>query len=286
MDIKSKGRSGSNFKSHEDSFRAEEFQHVKMPPFSKEAERSVIGGLMLDNSFRDEINILLKPYDFYLPEHRELFEIMMELSENGYPLDFVTLSNALEDQKKLEKIGGLAYLSDLVKNTPSALNIKAYAEIVREKAILRQLLSASSEIADKVYFPEGLSCRELVDIAEQKVFAIAEHGSAEQRPVHAKDVVAEVVEKLDNLVQKPGGVTGEAMGYVDLDKLTAGLQAADLVIVAGRPSMGKTTFAMNIAEYVAMNASKPVLVFSLEMPKDSIMLRTLSSFSRVDQSAI
>jgi replicative DNA helicase len=286
MDIKSKGRAGSLKGNTGESFYEDDLQHVKIPPFSKEAERSVIGGLMLDNSFRDEINILLKPSDFYAPEHRTLYEIMMELSEAGHPLDFVTLSNALEDQKKLEKIGGIAYLTDLVKNTPSAANIKAYGAIVREKAILRQLLSASSEIADKVYFPEGLSCRELVDIAEQKVFAIAEHGSQEQRPTHAKDIVAEVVEKLDNLVQKPGGVTGESTGYVDLDKLTSGLQPADLVIIAGRPSMGKTTFAMNIAEYVAMNSTKPVLVFSLEMPKDAIMLRTLSSFSRVDQSAI
>ena len=300
MEIKAKGRStrrssssSSNHPSTEGdglSYQADsyspELQHLKMPPYSREAERSVIGGLMLDNASRDEVNLLIKTEDFYLPENRLIYGVMMELSEAGQPLDFVTLSNALDNQKKLEKAGGFAYLTDLVKNTPSAANIKAYATIVREKSVLRQLLSASTEISEKVYFPEGLSCHDLVDMAEQKVFAIAEHGTTEQRPVHAKDIVAEVVEKLDSLVERPGGVTGESTGYVDLDKLTAGLQPADLVIIAGRPSMGKTTFAMNIAEYVAMNVTKPVLVFSLEMPKDAIMLRTLSSFSRVDQSAI
>jgi replicative DNA helicase len=168
VEIKSKGRSSSSSSGHGESYSSE-LQHLKMPPYSREAERSVIGGLMLDNTCRDEVNLLIKTDDFYLPEHKMIYEVMIQLSEANQPLDFVTLSNALDNLKKLEKAGGLAYLTDLVKNTPSAANIKAYALIVREKSILRRLLSASTDIAEKVYFPEGLSCRELVDLAEQKV---------------------------------------------------------------------------------------------------------------------
>lgn len=268
------------------SWQQDDVQKLKVPPHSIEAEQSVIGGLLLDNEAWDRVSSRLTEVDFYRREHKLIFSMIQKLAGQNTPFDVVTLCDALESEQVLEQVGGLGYLSELAKNTPSVANIGAYADIVRERSILRQLLAISSDMADKVYNPEGLSSGQILDEAERKVFAIAEHGSKDAGPTSVKEVIPVVVNKLDELMQSEGGITGLSTHYVDLDRLTSGLQAADMVIVAGRPSMGKTTFAMNIAENVAMDAKKPVLIFSMEMPKDALVLRMLSSMGRVEQSAL
>lgn len=267
-------------------FGEDELRQLKLPPHSLEAEQSVIGGLMLDNQAWDRISDKVYEKDFYRKEHRFIFQEIARLAEKSTPFDVVTLSDGLEHAGKLEDVGGLSYLSELARNTPSVANIAAYAQIVHEKAILRELLAVSTEVADKVYFPEGASVTDILDEAEQKVFAIAEHGQRETGPVSIKDIVPSVIERLDALMQKEGGITGLATHYKDIDKLTSGLQNADLVIIAGRPSMGKTLLGMNIAENIAMDSDKPALIFSMEMPKDSLIMRQLSSMGRIDQSAL
>lgn len=268
------------------SWQQDDVKKLKVPPHSIEAEQSVIGGLLLDNEAWDRVSSRLTEVDFYRREHKLIFSMIQKLAGQNTPFDVVTLCDALESEQVLEQVGGLGYLSELAKNTPSVANIGAYADIVRERSILRQLLAISSDMADKVYNPEGLSSGQILDEAERKVFAIAEHGSKDAGPTSVKEVIPVVVNKLDELMQSEGGITGLSTHYVDLDRLTSGLQAADMVIVAGRPSMGKTTFAMNIAENVAMDAKKPVLIFSMEMPKDALVLRMLSSMGRVEQSAL
>jgi len=263
-----------------------ELEQLKVPPNSIEAEQSVIGGLMLDNMMWDRVAEKVNSSDFYRREHRIIFEAIAKLAESNTPFDVITLCDSLEASGELENVGGLGYLGELAKNTPSVANIGAYAEIVREKSIFRKLLAVSSEVADSVYRPDGRNSNEVLDEAERKVFAIAEHGTKENGPVGVKTIMPTVIEKLDELMQTKGGITGISTHYQDLDHLTSGLQPADMIIVAGRPSMGKTTFAMNIAENVAMNSPKPVLVFSMEMPKDALMMRILSSLSRVDQAAL
>ncbi|MDF2690797.1 MAG: replicative helicase [Gammaproteobacteria bacterium] len=265
---------------------SDELEQLKVPPHSIEAEQSVIGGLMLDNLMWDRVAEQVNHTDFYRREHRIIFSCIAKLAENNTPFDVITLCDALEAEGELENVGGLAYLGELAKNTPSVANIGAYAEIVREKSIFRKLLTVSGEVAEAVYRPGGRSSNEVLDEAERKVFAIAEHGAKDSGPEPVKSIMPGVVEKLDELMSTKGGITGIASDFKDLDRLTSGLQPADMIIVAGRPSMGKTTFAMNIAENVAMNSPKPVLVFSMEMPKDALMMRILSSLSRVDQSAL
>ncbi len=278
-------QSGSNRK-FQNQFNDHDLSQLKIPPHSLEAEQSVIGGLMLDNQAWDKISDKVYEKDFYRKEHRFIFQEIARLAEKTMPFDVVTLSDGLEHAGKLEDVGGLAYLSDLARNTPSVANIAAYAQIVHDKAILRQLLSVSSEVADKVYYPDGSSVNEILDEAERKVFSIAEHGQREVGPVSVKEIVPMVIERLDELMQKEGGITGLATGYKDLDRLTSGLQKADLVIIAGRPSMGKTLLGMNIAESISMDSDKPALIFSMEMPKDSLIMRQLSSMGRVDQAAL
>lgn len=265
---------------------ANELEQLKVPPHSIEAEQSVIGGLMLDNEMWDRVADKVNHTDFYRREHRIIFTAIAKLAENNTPFDVITLCDTLEASGELENVGGLSYLGELAKNTPSVANIAAYAEIVREKSIFRKLLAVSSEVADSVYRPDGKNSNEILDEAERKVFAIADHGAKGSGPEPVKTIMPNLIEKLDDLMQTKGGITGIATHYHDLDRMTSGLQPADMVIVAGRPSMGKTTFAMNIAENVAMNSPKPVLVFSMEMPKEALMMRILSSLSRVDQSAL
>ena len=268
-------------------FSAEELSQLKVPPHSVEAEQSVLGGLVIDNEAWDRAASRVSAVDFYQERHRIIFIEIARLAEAGKPFDVVTVCDSLEREGSLEQAGGLAYLGELAKNTASAANIAAYADIVRERSVMRQLLQLSHDLADKVYHPEGLKSNEILDKAEQKVFAIAEQGiSGMQGPQSVKGMVPGLMDKLDTLMQTQGGITGLHTHYQDLDEITAGLQPADLLIVAGRPSMGKTTFAMNIAENVAMDSDKPVLVFSMEMPNDAIMLRVLSSLSRVDQSSL
>ncbi|EAZ71653.1 replicative DNA helicase, partial [Vibrio cholerae NCTC 8457] len=208
--------------------------------------------------------------------------------EAGKPLDLITLSEYLEQREQLEDVGGFAYLADLAKNTPSAANINAYAEIVAERALVRNLIGVANEIADAGYDPQGRNAEDLLDLAESKVFAIAEARTSENEgPKNVDSILERTLERIELLYKTPqDGVTGVNTGFTDLNKKTAGLQGSDLIIVAARPSMGKTTFAMNLCENAAMEQDKPVLIFSLEMPAEQIMMRMLASLSRVDQTKI
>jgi len=268
-------------------FSAQELSQLKVPPHSVEAEQSVLGGLMIDNEAWDRAASRVDAVDFYQERHRIIFTEIARLAETNKPFDVVTIYDALGREGSQDQAGGLAYLRELAQNTPSAANISAYADIVRERSVMRQLLRLSHDLAYKVYHPEGLKSNEILDKAEQQVFAIAEQGMHSlQGPQSVKSMVPGLTDKLTALTLTQGSITGLTTHYQDLDQLTSGLQPADLLIVAGRPSMGKTTFAMNIAENVAMDADKPVLVFSMEMPGDAILSRVLSSLSRVDQSSL
>ena len=261
---------------------------IKMAPHSLEAEQSVLGGLMLDNEKWDVVAEKVVAKDFYSRPHRIIFEGAAALLEAGNPLDLITLSEHLETADQLEDVGGFAYLAELAKNTPSAANILAYAEIVRERALIRDMISVANEIADAGYDPQGRDSEELLDMAESKVFAIAEQRTSENEgPQNVEGILEKTLERIEILYQTPqDGVTGVTTGFTDLNKKTAGLQGSDLIIVAARPSMGKTTFAMNLCENAAMAEEKPVLIFSLEMPSEQIMMRMLASLARVDQTKI
>ncbi|WP_342322637.1 replicative DNA helicase [Kosakonia sp. BYX6] len=261
---------------------------MKVPPHSIEAEQSVLGGLMLDNERWDDVAERVVSDDFYTRQHRHIFTEMHRLQEMGKPIDLITLAESLELQGQLEIVGGFAYLAELSKNTPSAANISAYADIVRERAVVREMISVANEIANAGFDPQGRTSEELLDLAESRVFKIAEsRANKDEGPKNIADVLEATVARIELLFQQPhDGVTGVNTGYDDLNKKTAGLQPSDLIIVAARPSMGKTTFAMNLVENAAMLQDKPVLIFSLEMPSEQIMMRSLASLSRVDQTRI
>ncbi|HCH50277.1 MAG TPA: replicative DNA helicase [Proteus sp.] len=265
-----------------------QMEGLKLPPHSLEAEQSVLGGLMIDNERWDNVSERVTAEDFYSRPHRTIFMQMQRLLELGKPIDLITLSEALEQNNELENVGGFAYLAELSKNTPSAANINAYADIVRERAVVRDMIKVANEIADAGFDPQGRTSEDLLDFAESRVFQIAEtRANKDEGPKAIDAILEETVEKIEQLYQKPhDGVTGVSSGYQDLDKKTAGLQKSDLIIVAARPSMGKTTFAMNLCENAAMTEDKPVLIFSLEMPGNQIMMRMLASLSRVDQTRI
>lgn len=226
--------------------------------------------------------------DFYSRPHRLIFESAAAILDGGQPLDLITLSEQLEQNDKLEDVGGFAYLAELAKNTPSAANISAYADIVRERAIIRDMIGVANEIADAGYDPQGRTTDDLLDMAESKVFAIGEQRTNDKEgPQNVDSILEKTLERIELLYQSPqDGVTGVSTGFSDLNKKTAGMQPSDLIIVAARPSMGKTTFAMNLCENAAMDQDKPVLIFSLEMPSEQIMMRMLASLSRVDQTKI
>lgn len=263
---------------------ADTYESLKIPPHSIEAEQSVLGGLMLDNEAWMVIGDKLSETDFYRQDHRLIFRAIAYLASQQKPLDVITLSEWLKENRSLEDAGGLAYLATMAKDTPSAANIAAYADIVREKSILRQLISVGTEIADAGYNTEGRDSRELLDQAERKVFEIAEQGSRNTKSFRdLKSLMKATLENIEVLSKLNSTITGVSTGYTDLDEMTSGLQKGDLVIVAGRPSMGKTTFSMNIAEYAAAHKKLPVAVFSMEMPAEQLTLRLLSSMGRVDQ---
>lgn len=264
----------------------QETAQLKVPPHSLEAEQSVLGGLMLDNSSWDTVSERLVADDFYRHEHRLTFNAMAELAEGAHPLDVVTLSEALERRDQLESVGGLAYLAELARNTPSTSNIRAYADIVRERATLRKLIQASRQIADSAYSPEGRLPDELVNEAERLVFQISESRPKFGGPIGMSQLLTKAVDRIDELFNMKGQMTGISTGFRDLDDMTSGLQPSDLVIIAGRPSMGKTTFAMNLVEHAVVSNDKPVIVFSMEMPAESLMLRMLSSLGRIDQTRV
>ncbi|WP_130833355.1 replicative DNA helicase [[Erwinia] mediterraneensis] len=268
--------------------RDRQLEGIKMPPHSLEAEQSVLGGLMLDNERWDNVSERVVAEDFFSRPHRLIFSEMQRLLEAGQPIDLITLSESLETRGELEMSGGFAYLAELAKNTPSAANINAYADIVRERAVVREMIAVANQIADAGYDPQGRSSEDLLDFAESNVFKIAEQrANKDTGPKNIEQILEATVSRIESLFQTPhDGVTGVDTGYQDLNKKTAGLQRSDLIIVAARPSMGKTTFAMNLCENAAMLQEKPVLIFSLEMPSEQIMMRMLASLSRVDQTRI
>ncbi|WP_275555716.1 replicative DNA helicase [Mixta sp. Marseille-Q2659] len=268
--------------------RDRQVEGLKLPPHSLEAEQSVLGGLMLDNERWDNVSERVVAEDFYSRPHRLIFSEMQRLLEGGQPIDLITLSDSLEQRGELDMVGGFAYLAELSKNTPSAANINAYADIVRERAVVREMIAVANQIADAGYDPQGRSSEDLLDFAESNVFKIAEQrANKDEGPKNIEQILEATVSRIESLYQKPhDGVTGVDTGYQDLNKKTAGLQGSDLIIVAARPSMGKTTFAMNLCENAAMLHEKPVLIFSLEMPSEQIMMRMLASLSRVDQTRI
>jgi replicative DNA helicase len=257
--------------------------HVKVPPHSIEAEQSVLGGLMLDNRAWDQIADRVHEHDFYRHDHRLIYRVMSKLTEQNKPLDVLTVSEALREIHELENAGGEVYLFELANNIPSVANITAYADIVRERSVLRQLIATANEIAGNAFNPDGRSSIELLDAAERQVFAISEQGVRAGGPANIKEFLSKTMDKIDLLFQSKNPITGISTGYHDFDEMTSGLQQSDLVIIAGRPSMGKTTYAMNIAEHVAIKNKLPVLVFSMEMPGESIVMRLLSSLCRIDQ---
>ncbi len=259
---------------------------LKVPPHSNEAEQAVLGGLMLDNQAWDRVADRVGEGDFYRNDHRLIFSAIARLAEHNKPFDVVTLSESLANMNELEDAGGLAYLGELAKNTPSAANIQAYADIVRERSVLRQLISVTTEIAGSAFNTEGRTTADLLDEAERKIFNIADQNTRDGGPTGIKSLLTDALDRVDELYKSGDTITGLSTGYRDLDEMTSGLQRGDLIIVAGRPSMGKTSFAMNMAEHAAIKSNKPVLVFSMEMPGESLAMRMMSSLGRIDQSRI
>jgi replicative DNA helicase len=260
---------------------------LKVPPHSLEAEQAVLGGLMIDNEAWENVADIVTEEDFYRRDHRLIFRAISQLAAKDSPFDAVTLSEALTNQQELDNAGGLAYLGSLARGIPSAANIKAYARIVRENSVLRQLIQTGVEISNSGYQPEGRTVAELLDHSEKLVFKIAEQGARGQHSFSdMKQLLNRVVDRIDTLFQSGSDITGVPTGFTDVDKLTAGLQAGDLVIVAGRPSMGKTTFAMNIAEHVAIKEGLPAAIFSMEMPDEQLIMRMLSSLGSINQTKV
>ncbi len=255
----------------------------KVPPFSNSAEQSVLGGLMLDNQAWDLVSEILSSVDFYRNEHKSIFEALLALDADNKPFDVLTVKEWLSRADKLQNVGGEIYLFELVNNVPTVANITAYAEIVRERSVLRQLIQTSNNIANIAFNPEGRDIVELLDFAESEVLKIGHHSSKGQGPTHIQEILAQTVDKIDELSKSDSSITGVPTGFIDFDNLTSGLQKSDLVIVAGRPSMGKTVLGVNMAENAAIKHKLPVLIFSLEMPKDAIAMRLISSLAHIDQ---
>ncbi|BAX57851.1 MULTISPECIES: replicative DNA helicase [Burkholderia] len=263
-----------------------QIESLKVPPHSVEAEQSVLGGLLLDNAAWDRIADFLSQGDFYRYDHRIIYEHIGRLIASTRPADVVTVYEAMVTSGKADDVGGLAYLNALAQNTPSAANIRRYAEIVRDRAVLRRLVSVADEISADAFNPQGKEVRQLLDEAESKVFSIAEEGArGNQGFLEIGPLLTQVVERIDTLYHtaNPSDVTGTPTGFVDLDRMTSGMHGGELIIVAGRPSMGKTAFSMNIGEYVAVEYGLPVAVFSMEMPGTQLVMRMLGSIGRLDQ---
>lgn len=257
-------------------------ENLRLPPQSLEAEQAVLGGLMLSGDSWDQVSERVGESDFYRKEHQQIFRVMLQLAENDQPRDLVTVSEALQKLGQLESAGGVSYLSELSRNTPSAANIAAYAEIVRERSVLRQLISVSNKVAGRAFNPEGAHSTEILDEAESSIFKIAEQMKKGAGPQAIKNVLVKTVERIEELYKSKKTVTGLSSGFDEFDKMTSGLQKSDMIVVAARPSMGKTTFAMNLCESVAIKNNKPVLVFSMEMPAESIVMRMLASLGRIN----
>jgi len=262
---------------------AASIEALRVPPHSIEAEQAVLGGLMLAPESWDRIADRLVEDDFYRRDHRIIFRAIGDLSAKSMPYDAVTLGEWFQAQNLAELVGGASYVIELANSTPSAANITAYADIVREKSVLRQLIDAGTEIAGDAFVPEGRSSQELLEVAEQKVFHIAEAGARGRKGfVSMRTAVKDAFQILHHRYENRGSVTGLSTGFIDLDEMTAGLQPSDLIIVAARPSMGKTAFSVNMAEYAAMKTKKAVAVFSMEMSASQLAFRLISSMGRIN----
>ncbi len=258
---------------------------LRIPPHSLEGESSVLGGLLLDNAAWDRVADLLTDGDFYRFEHRLIYSAIGTLINATRPADVITVFETLQNQGKAEEAGGLAYLGSLAQYVPSAANIRRYAEIVRERSILRKLVTASDEIATNAFNPKGRAVAMILDEAEQKIFNIGEEGSRMQQGFQGMDsLVVQLMDRVQEMADNPNDITGVPTGFYDLDRMTSGFQAGDLVILAARPSMGKTALAINIAEHVALNEGLPVAVFSMEMGASQLAVRIVGSIGRIDQS--
>ncbi|MDG1095464.1 MAG: replicative DNA helicase [Methylophilaceae bacterium] len=259
---------------------------LKVPPHSIEAEQSILGGLLIDNKAIDRIAGQVSASDFYRNDHRIIFTHISKLIDNNDPADIVTVAESLEQNAELTKVGGVAYLGLVAENTPTASNISGYAKIVRERSIMRNLVEVGSDIVESAFSPQGKDAQQLLDESESKIFRIADAGSSEKLGfIDIKELLPKAAQRIDDLYQldDPNGVTGVPSGYSDLDQKTAGLQPGDLIIIAGRPSMGKTSLALNIAEHVGMEVGLPVAIFSMEMGAAQLTMRLLGSVGKLDQ---
>jgi replicative DNA helicase len=262
----------------------QQIAQLRVPPHSIEAESSVLGGLLLDNTAWDRMGDLLTDNDFYRHEHKLIFAAISTLINGTKPADVITVYEQLQNQGKAEGMGGLGYLNSLAQYVPSASNIRRYAEIVRERSILRKLVTASDEIATNAFNPQGRPIERILDEAEQKIFNIGEEGSRMKQGFQSMDtLVVNLMDRVQEMADNPNDITGVPTGFYDLDRMTSGLQAGDLVVLAARPSMGKTAFAINIAEHGALNEGLPVAVFSMEMGAAQLAVRVVGSIGRIDQ---
>jgi replicative DNA helicase len=260
---------------------------LKIPPHSIEAEQAILGGLFLDPNAWTKVSERLRDDDFYRKDHQIIFNAVSKLDGEGHPFDLVTVAEWLENNQILDDAGGLSYLSALADNTPGASNVTAYADIVRKRSILRQLIKATNEISDSVFNPMGRSSNEILDFAESTIFQIAEQESRGRKNYNSiKDLLVSTLDRIDELYQKKSHITGIATGYTDFDRHTAGLQNSDLIIVAGRPSMGKTAFAVNLAEHAIIKDKLSVAIFSMEMSGEQLSMRMMSSLGRIDQHKV
>ncbi len=258
---------------------------LRIPPHSLEGESSVLGGLLLDNAAWDRVGDMLSDTDFYRYEHRLIYAAIGTLVNADKPADVVTVFEHLQGQGKADEVGGLNYLNSLAQYVPSAGNIRRYAEIVRERSILRKLVTASDEIATTAFNPQGRAVSEIVDESERKIFQIGEMGKRNQQGFQSMDtLVVDLLDRVQEMAENPNEVTGVPTGFYDFDRMTAGLQPGDLIVLAARPSMGKTALAINIAEHVALNEGLPVAVFSMEMGAAQLAVRIVGSIGRIDQS--
>ncbi|WP_409338563.1 replicative DNA helicase [Curvibacter cyanobacteriorum] len=261
-----------------------EVSQLRVPPHSIEAESSVLGGLLLDNSAWDRVGDVLAEGDFYRYEHRVIFGVLGALINASKPADVITVYERLQNLGKSEEVGGLTYLNNLAQYVPSASNIRRYAEIVRERAVLRKLVTASDEIATAAFNPKGRPVEKILDEAEAKIFNIGEEGSRNKQGFQSMDsLVVDLLDRVQEMADNTNDITGVPTGFHDLDRMTSGLQPGDLVVLAARPSMGKTAFAINIAEHVAVNEGLPVAVFSMEMGAAQLAVRIVGSIGRINQ---
>jgi len=262
----------------------DQIKNLKLPPHSIEAEQSLLGGLLIDNSALDQINDIVSPKDFYRQDHRLIFTHINEILNLDNPADVITVAESLEKKSELASVGGIAYLGSLAENMPSVANIRGYAKIIRDNSVLRNLISVGSDIVEGAFSPQGKDAQALLDEMEQKIFSIAELQSNRLGYKDFQTVIADVVRGLEERGQNPGAINDVSTGFTDLDKLTTGLKRGELIIIAGRPSMGKTALAMNIAESCALKEQKSVAIFSMEMGSEQIATRLLGAVAKVDQN--